>query len=552
MTTPVTLLVDPLRGFHVWNITELYMGPSGTSSGTIVPNVDDEVTDWNNGKYRVIAVDSATYTPTLQLVDFSALALDNGNLGLPKQSVLELAYLNTQVTPYTISIDDWYRSYESAANYCMLFKGTDVTTTGTVISQVYNGSGVLISEQVPLEMADTTNPAIKRPPIFNTNIALSDGETVTLVNYTASGGVTGIHDFRIKNTNMVRGLGNSSLYITDVVLVSPLLDPSVVDLINIPANVPITASSFQAKLLYNNGSTVLITIDNIKTKLFGLANFNTSQAGIVSTAVLTYYPAANEATISSSNPSVPSISHVYTVHTVNNVLENSFKIYVIPSFNVSTNTFSLQYYLTNLSYNIGILLNSAQMAVTTGSGLAVNYAVNTDAQELILSVPLTNIFPAGGYAGFTFVQSVTVQFGNPLTTPWILDYLNNGTQVYGVNMTAAYSLSNIVNIGGSYAATLNTSGWLASIYSAMHPIYDSTTVLAPPTPTHFTLILGGVTSSVIRDIASYWYMNLPNDFGSSWTADSTLTVVLQQQDSLDPTVYHILGYAPLLLVNTLT
>ena len=562
MTTSPTLLVNLSRGFSTFYITEIYMGPGGTGSGITVPNPNDMIVDWSNGIYRVLSIDMTingstgvpNYTPTLELM--IGLIGGNTNLGLSvyQPSAQSLAFLDTQVSPYTITIDDKYRSYGTEITYALLFQGSDITNTGNIVSQMYNGSGQYISQQIPLEIIDNTNPAIKRPVQFNTNVAMNNGEVVTLVNYTSSGGPSGIASFLIMNSNAIRSLSNVTVYITDVVLVSPLLN-QLTGLVNVPQNIPIIPSQFQARLLYSNGNTALINIDDTKCFLYGLSTFNTSQAGVESTIVLTYLPSPTEPAINLSNPNRASISHTYTIQTSNNVLNYSFKIFVIPSYNTSTSSFTLSYYLTNLSYTMFIPLNSNMVNVSLAVGGGVpNYTANTAAQRINISVPMANVVPSGGYGSFNFVESFTITFGNPVTTPWIIDYLNNGTNVYGAGLYASYSstLPQVVNISSSFGSTFNLAGFLSNMYNALQPIYDQTTTLVPPVPDHFQLIYEGIIDNIIYSLNDYWDINIQNNFGVNFVQYTTLTVVFLQQNPINTSQYLTIGVAPLMLLNTLT
>jgi len=554
MTSPTTREYDPLRGFRTWNINEIYgIG----NSGTIVPNIDDLVIDYQHGLFRVIQVDTTsnppTYVPTLLLVDFSLLAQaqagSSNSINLPsyQPNVLELAFLNTAVTPFTIDIDDKYRAYGSEINYAKLFLGTDISNTGTVISQTFNGSGSFVSENIEMVTVDSTNPAILRPPTFNTSTAMYDGQIVTLVTYTQSGGPTGEHQFRIKNSNVIKGLGNNVVYIVDVALSSNLLDPTITDTINIPANVPFTGGDFQARLIYNNGTSALISVGTSKCKIFGMDDFNTSIVGSKSKIVLTYYPDSTEAIVNSSNPSNKAISHIYTVNTVSYNSDYSFKVFIVPNWNGTTNTYTNDYYLTNLSHSILIKLTNNQITVTRPNNGTVNYGPSNP-QELVLSIIMSRVF-VSGYTNYTFTQMATIAYGTPTTTPFIIDYLNNNESVFGNLAYAEYSVlgQQVLSIK---SGALSLQQWLTLLYYPIQPIYDQTVSLSPPTPDNFQLIYAGATGPV-RDIASYWNILLPNDFSTAWVNGATVSIVWLQSTT-DAGVYKTLGVTPVCLRNTLS
>ena len=551
-----TLLYDPLRGFRMWDISELYMGPNTTTAGKIVPNVDDAVMDWERGILRVISVEttgsSPSYVPTLMLVDFNSLFTRNGRgaqgIGLYQPSVLELAFVNTLVIPNTISIDDRYRAYGTETAYAVLFRGSDLSPmTGEVISQVYNGSGQLTGVNITLELLDPNNTAIKRPPVFNTQVTMYDGELVTLVLYTQAGEATGQHPFLVKNTSAIRGLSANTVYIQDVVLVTNMLDATTLDLLNVPSNTPLTGADFQARLLYSDGSTQTISIGSNKCKLYGVDNFNTSLAGENSEVVLTYYPDINEQTINVSNPSMRSISHVYQIRTVNITADYSFKVYVVPKFNVSTQQYSNDYYLTNQAYTVFIKLAPSQITVNRLGGGAINYGINSGPQTLALSVIIADVIPFG-FNGYTFVQTLTLTYGSQTSAGWMIDYMNTDSHVYGVTAYAEYATTGL-SVLSLRSGAVSVEQWLARLYAPIHAIFNQTLVTVPPTPTHFKLIYHGVESPV-RLIADYWNLFLPNDFGDSFINYDTVSIVWLLP-TVDVSVYSTLGVSPLRLQNTL-
>ena len=556
MTDVTVLLRDPNRGFRTFLYSEIYLGP-GTTGGNVVPNIDDEVIAWvgpNRGTWRVTEVsDGPSYIPTLMRVNLATLNEQvDGSLFLPmyQPSAIELAFIDTTVTPYTISIDDRYTIPDLYATYAKLFRGTDLSSlTGIVISETLDGDGNLTSYNVNLEAVDTSNPAIKRPPVIYTGYQLLDGEVVTLVIYSQAGHVIGTHSFRVINSSAIRGLGMSTVVLNDIVLVTNMLDSTLQDTINVPANVPIAGGDFQARLLYSDGSDSLISVGTSKCKLNGLDKFNTSLAGDISKVVLTYYADVNEPVTNVNNPLNRSISHVYNIRTINNNLNASFKIYIAPYFDSTSNSYYNEYYLTNLDYSIAIKLTSGQINVRLVGGGSLNFSPNSGPQEIVMAVVMSSVIPFG-YSGFTFTQSATITYGTTNSIGFIIDYQNTGETAYGLNVVCGYSAIGGMPINVS-SNTMSLEQWLLKLYTPLHGIYNQTESLAPPTPTHFKLLYNGLASPVL-DVASYWNILIQNYFGIPWTTKSTILLVWLKQDPLDGSNYLTLGVSPMLLKNTLT
>jgi len=556
MTNPVTILYDPNRGFRTWHISEIYFGPNQTTDGNVVPNIDDLIIDYNRGAFRVVDVANApTYIPTLKIVDFHVLSTEqvglggSQRLGLYQPTVLELAFLNTAVIPHTLTIDDRYRCYGVEKVYFKVFAGTDLSPiTGTVISQLFDGNGNFVSENIPLVTIDPNNPAIKAPPVFNTDVSLLDGDVVTLETYTLAGGPAGTHTFIIKNSNAIKGLGSSTITIVDIVLDTNMLDTITLDTINVPANIPITGTDFQARLLYSDGSSLQVSVGTNKCKLLGIDKFNTSLAGESSDVVLVYYPDTTEPAVNITNMVNRSVVHKYKLRTVNNVLDYSFKLYVVPTFNSNSQRFTNTYYLTNVSYTILIQIPDNNLIVSLSDGGTVDYSSNAGPQTLRVAIYMPDIIPHG-YTGYTFIQLFTIDYGAISEIPWLIDYLNNNSFIYGAQAYFEYSTQGQQALSVKSGA-VSVEEWIARLYGALHPIYDQSISLAPPTPTHFQLKYKGILSPV-REIALYWNILLPNDFGGNYTDFDTITIIFLTP-STDTVTYSTLAVGGVILRNTLT
>lgn len=553
------LIFDLDRGFRAWHISEIYLGPAMTGNGRTVPNIDDMVIDWTRGVFKVTYVDNIqsednpdpTYIPTLQYVNFSVLAGDssspNTDFYLYQPSVLELAFVNSQVTPHEISIDDRYRAYGTEAIYAKLFKGSNVSTDGIVISKTYNQVGEYIGENITLYMIDTNNPAIKRPPVIKTDTALYDGEIVTLVLYSQSGGVTGEHKFLVKNSDAIRGLINDALYITDIKLVTDMLDPIEFDLINVPANIPVTGGDFTAELCYSDGVKTSINIGTNKCKLHGLTSFNTGLVGARSKVVLSYYPDQDEAIINASNPSLRSLSHVYEIQALTNNLHNFFKIYLVPRYNAAGQVFTIDYYLTNLNYQILIKLEPSQISVRLATGGNISLVANGVSQDIVMSVIMSSIFEHG-YTGYTFVQSATIQLGSPATTLYLIDYRGIDEVVYGAG--AIFRCNNTgtkpLELTSGEATKAN---WLAKLWNPLHAIFDIMLTDTVLTPSHFKLRYNGILSSV-KTVQQKWDQVIASEFNTNWINGSTIEVIWLYPSG-EQNVYLTLGVSPVMIQTTL-
>ena len=562
MSSVLIEFYNPLRGFHFWNIDEIWLGTSNLTPSKHVPNVNDLVIDYTKGFFRVIAVDDTvispgvlpSYTPTLEKIDFTALTSPTADVsiyqryGLYQPHIMQRIYLDTTVNPFTLTVDDRYLIFGTEHVSAKAFKGSDISVTGTVISQQFNSSGNLTSENVDLIRIDPNNDSIKRPIMFNSKLDLLNGEIVTLVTYNATGGVSGIHQFIVSKTNAIRPNEFAAPVIVDIKLITSYIDAQQLDLINVPANVPITGGDFQAMLLYNTGANAVIPVDGNKCKIHGLTNFNTALIGDISTIVLAYYPGVNEPIVNASNPTLNVISSTYRIHTVENVLDYSFKIYVVPVYNPTSVRYSLKYYLTSVNYDFVIEIPLSLITVQKQGGGTIDYSPQSDAQTLIVSVLLSDVFPLR-YPNYRFSQTFIINFGAPTIndTPWIIDYKGNNTGLYGYNIKMHYSEIGYHAIDLSMGL-LTPEDWLATLWNPLHAIFDASILSIAPTPTFFKLKYKTVATDAIP--ISEWNILINNTLGIPWEGMSTIEIVWLKESSVSG-AYLTLGISPVMIFNDL-
>lgn len=528
------ILQLPLVGFRVWHITQIYMG-EGSPEGTVVPTVGDAVIDWDRGIYQVKHV--INQIPTLELFDptKSLFGDTQPNLisGLSNRnpSVIYRAFIDNSVTPKVIVIDDQYRIYGSDPSYCKLFKGTDTNPqTGIVVSRNLSGS----SENVTLETISNDGITIKRPNTIYSNVSLEDGDTVTLVEYSSSGVVTGGVTLVVKNSAAIRSLEQETVYIVDIELITPLLSETQPDVIEVPFGQPLQANGFQYRLLYSNGTTFTDDVDGVKCKLLGLDNYNTNWAGDGESIVLQYTADVNEPIININSGTSRTISKTYTMINVDVDPDLAFKLYVIPRYQPLTQDYVLNTWLVNAAHDFWVDVTGDANIYLEGTTNAPDLGATGVWQQLDLVMDIEQVLPH--LVGYTFTQTTGLRLntvnGNLDNKPWLIDYANNQTLAYGNfnAMKATAWLTGNQQIDMSCGATTQ-QGWLDRLYYPLKPSYDVTLIGSVPTPTHFALrwydevALQYVETNEI-DIDSW---NIPIErllySGGSWQNMSTVEVV---------------------------
>jgi len=549
------LRIDDNRGFGWWNLPEIFKGKDSVNNGTVVPNVDDGVIDWDNNRiYRVTKrelirdanyrlVDVVVELTAVDMAKFSPLSVLMENQPLYQPHVCEKIYLDTSVTPFTMSIDDRYIIPGTDATNCKLFKGTNTGGTGVVLSQTFNPEGRLISENVDLEQIYDNNNTWKRPKVFHTNWRLDDNEICTLVIYSADGGVMGEHYFTIKNSNLIRRNDKSQVSITGITLVSSMLSPTDDFLLLLPVNVPVVNGDFRAKLHYSDGSNNIIRIDGNKCVISGLGNFNVGVPNLTTNLVLTYYPDVEEPTLNVNNPLLRNISSIYRVKSVQADPATMFQIFVCPYYNHETEKFNNKYYLLGMLYSLLIEIPNDVLTITGDS----SYDKLSEELTYHLSLAVSDLIPET-LLGVRVTQVTKVTFGdiNERGANFLIDYLGQNNQ-YGDGVYAEYSDL------GNYAMSVKSGcitpqQWLNKLYRPLNTLYDETLRLSAPDPTHFRIKYKGITSDV--KLLDDWKLYVNNPLGERWVARDTVEIIWLYRNPQYNT-YNYLGLSPLMLFNTL-
>lgn len=559
---PSTRLVDPNRGFRIWSRKDIWMGftlqGQLDQNGKSVPNVGDLVVDYDNPLFwKVVAIDSTIpidnspppYTVTLEWIDLSRISnTSNTSIHIEGSSSIAneamYAFYNDSVDPHVINLDGMFRIYGSSATMVKLFLGTDVSENGEVISVTFNSSGDVISENVDVVPIDPSNPAIQKPLPIPTNTTLLDGETVTLVTYTSEGVAVEITPFIVKQGNTIRSAEENGVYITDISLVTNMLDDVELDLVKVPISLPVTAGDFQAKLHYSDGVVRLIPIDGGLCRLHGLLNFNTNILNIAP-LVLSYYPNDNEPLINTSNPTLRSIDRTYRLKTITNNLDSAFKIYISPKWNSIDNEYNNRYFLTNAENDVFVELLDGQIKVESPDGSNVNTKPSVEAINLRCIVKISDIIPFG-FGDYTFVQNIKIKYSYPTSdnnTPWLIDYIGSQSGVYGSNLIA--KMSTLGQFAMSFKTNIETQTiWRETLYNLIYPIYDINTRIEPVLPTHFRIEYNGTTSG---DITMDGWDQLHNSLdGTRWDTNSTVNLIWINRDDVTNEV-KTLGISPMMI-----
>lgn len=508
----VTANVDKTRRFSVFHIKEIYEGPNG--QGVYVPNVDDMVIDWQNGMYRVTAVDHyKTNLSYLTKVNMATLGggVDDSDMavvtGVGANSNSFRVYVNTETTPHTLAVDSRVIWNGGANSYIKIFRGTDYSeSTGQVISAIITTNGTITSENIPLVaviVPSGTNVTQKTAQVGWCSDTVLDGDIVTIVTYTAAGQITSVDKFVIATTNYIRSINQTAKYVTNIELVSPFLSKTDSRLIECPINMLVQSMNFAAKVTYSDNSSLVSNIDGLKWNLAGLKMFVSTQIGKYDNLMLTYNLAANELAFDAT-AALPDrkVIREYRIRTVDIDTFYAIKVFAVPLWNSSTRKYTLNWYLYNLERQ-DITDVTAYIEFSTTSPKFVGDKYNAT-QHLQVAFNMQSL--GQNYSYFRHVQNVAVTLITPATSVGAQRYFTvsyGDNTLYGNTVRALFTADELnagklkLNISSGYTDTLT---WITNIYRPLEPLYYSANEPEAPAPTHARVIIGTGASAWQREI----------------------------------------------------
>lgn len=523
------------RGFRIWDKSEIYT-PAGP--GRMVPNVNDVVTEWSGNVLQFNRVSQVNETDgTSQLVPATVQPPSGGVLeedillGSGPGTVSESyrLYTNTETVPHSLVFDSRLHIYGATAQYVKVFRGTDISEDGHVISAVFNVANQVVSQNIPLQnviIPGSQVIAIRTPVPAGAIEALTDGEVCTVVVYGTGGEVLSYYKLLTRVTNFIRTTDSSLKYIVDIDLISNLISSSNASLVEVPLNFLLQSANFMGKVTYSDGSELVLPVDGTKFRLSGIDNFVASQEGQQAPLVLFYYMSANEFAYGDSGPTGARFkSEDYTITTIAAQGAYSVKLFAVPRWQTTPSArWVLDWYLYNLDRDeVFDATPYVQYAVlsTPFNGTAIGTR-----QQLTVTVNLQQVSPTFNYFQHVQILWVTLtQLGNNNAVNGYTSIEYTDGNVYGATFEAVRGVSatpteytlNVAN------GLTDIGDWLAATYYKVEPIIMTGTELVPPAPTHFRLRIGASFTREVEVIAFASLIdNIPNSAGATQGAPARL------------------------------
>ena len=500
----VVLVVDPDQTFRFWALDQIYLGNVGR--GKYVGKVGDMVID------RTIPTVPVLYTitelndllvPTLRPVKWRlGDGTSEGDGGFELVGFVGVGpgqinnnvrvYIDKSTWPYTCQMDTRVGLPGSMNSYAKVFRGSVTSGHQECISRMYNASGELIGENVPMEPSydfRRPNNVIRVLATFKTTHDIPDNELLTIVAYSDDGRVTFQEPAVAMNTAFIASVDRSLRYIKDISLVSPFINQNRPGRVEYPLNTPLEAANFQCRVEYNDGFA-LIPIDGTKAYLSGMDSFLATIIGQqIPDLTLHYRLGADEYNYTGGIANGQHISKGYNLVVIDNDPSVHVKIFVTFEW-TQTNGYRIKYWLYHqLRQRYWDVTNLVEPGDGSMSYDPFGFGV---VQRLVVTLELSRVDAT--LRKYRHVQTVTTVI-NPTThhSPWVVHYLPGQSAPSGAGLYCEYRYLS----SGYTEVKLNMhcttiDEWLDKLYYQSRPLVDVMREGVPPKPNVFEVEVNGM------------------------------------------------------------
>lgn len=487
---------DPDAKWAIWNLDEVYTG--GPATRKYVPKINDYIRDLINRKTYIVTNLNALLIPTM--VDVNAVdgdVLDEDLIigaSAGRQSETYRVYVDTTTIPATLCVDARLKIMGSMTSYARIFRGTDLSSTGEVVSVVYSG-GQYLDDKVMLELAaydSHDNHTIKCVPPAHTNRVIRDGELLTLVIYNQTDKVVSKKVLMAENTSYIRSVNANQKYISHVSIKTPFLDVTDTRVIKYPINVPVAGLNIYGNVHYSDGSVRTLPMDGTKFRLIGLESFVATIVGQEVPLVLTYRLDENESVYGAVTADGKYITEPFTLLTE---VENGVftpKLYAYPEWNNVLKTYTLRWYLMDLRRDILIDV-SAFVRFNESSDVWTGNTYN-NIQNLSVRINLSDV--SESFPDYIHTQTLFIilrRAGTETGGKFEVGFDPNQQQLFGAGLQANATMTNQnlwkVNLQNDIPKIAN---WFEELYYNTKPLFSIRREERPVLPTHFAIVVDGV------------------------------------------------------------
>lgn len=485
-------IYDPEARWTIWSIYQIWLGGAGL--GKFVPKVNDYVIDPATYTMQIVlSLDPITLVPNMRPIRPGNLSYIVNELdilvGVGPGTMADVyrVYLDTTSIPHTLAVDTQLKVYGSLTKYCRLFRGSDLSPTGTVVSQVYDAGNNLLGDLINLELVGYNshdNYAIKAVPPCKTMAQMPDGEIVTAVFYDDDGHVVSRRQLIVNNTSFIRQAFDEQKYITNISLECPFMSETIDHEIEFPLNVPLNALNLIGVVHYNDGSTLRLPVDGSKFRVIGLDHYVSTIVGQKIQLVLSYTLADNEATYGAVTSDGKYITRPFSLITVEPNNAYTVKVFGYPEWLNIHEGYRMRWFLLNLDRNLfADVTPHVNFTENTGVFNPTGYGY---IQRKAITLALNEV--SGAYRHFIHTQLLDIILrGIPDTYDTAWEVTNEAVETHSVygHQLKAQKVPLLPNRFTIHSGINSLDEWLTRVYRHTYPLMNSQIETSIPTPTHF-------------------------------------------------------------------
>lgn len=474
-------------------------------TGKYVPKQDDLVYDFGIGWMRVARVDESDYHVDLTIWKLPTNDNDVDNIdeligdGPGSTSESYRVYIDTRKFPHTLDVNSRLHAYSDTAKEIRVFRGGDISPTGTVISANYDPeTKEYLGDAIPMKLVKMEQPGnlgVMAPISGYSTIGLKNGAPVTVVTYNMAGSPIDIARMLVHNTNVVRHPEDYAKRVKSIELISPYLSKTEPNVLEVPLNATMATLSLRAKVTYTNGQTstqdVSDETSNGKFILVGFKYWSPQIAGDQQQLTLFYsLSESEEYSYLQGETANGKVSARYSIRAMPLSPAFTLKLFTFPVWKDSVSGYVLEHWLCDLARQITRRAPKSAVSLVDGSGAfdGLDYTTN---QRLRFSVDLSVVDPS--YEGYRFAQLVQIALLRPGgaagSSNWKVKFADNQLGWFGDQLQAS------VHAGSAGLSTINIANgitdqatFLDKLYYQTSPLYDPQTEVRAPAPTHFALV----------------------------------------------------------------
>lgn len=489
-TDGVAPYYNPDNPWTIWELSQVFNG--GPGQGMYVPRVNDYVVDAPSGTlYIVTALNTTTYLSTLQQIEIAKLppilkySNEAININIPDSVSPYRLYFNSQTNPYTLNIDASLVVYNTMANTCQLFLGTDILNANP-LAVFINNDGIVNNTNIPLipvNYNNSSNTYVKEFPTFYTNQLLQNGDLVTLLIYNAAGQVCSKQVLVVEDCSAYPTQSQGLNLVTGLSLESPFVSVTEPNTIKLPVNIGVSDLYFTGIVHYNNGSLRGYSVNNGSPfNVYGLDQ-------VLKSNILGTVPITLQYSLQPGENAIENVSYNGTTVTIdyNLVLDEpnydyQMQLYPIPFYNGSE--YIIKWLMLSMSRNMYF---DVTQYVTYSNTPGFNGSLFNQPQLLNVGMNLSQI----GIDGLQVNQIVRLNLFNPQSNPSTMYHISTNVNVsntpYGNNIRAKM-LQNNGALLDITCQNYELQSWLEDVYYSNVPMYNPQIESSAPAPTHFEII----------------------------------------------------------------